>query len=217
MIYPMKLNPATVQTVWGGNRLAEKWNKHTDGDNIAESWELSCNAKGKSVVINGEFSDRSLADVIAENPDFLGKNGQAFDFFPILIKFIDSKDDLSIQVHPSDEYALANEGEYGKTEMWYIVDCKEGSGVYCGFQKPLTKEELKDCLNSGNITNHLNFIKVKKGDCLFIPAGTVHAICGGLVICEVQQNSSITYRLYDYGRTDKDGNKRELHIDKALD
>jgi mannose-6-phosphate isomerase len=217
MIYPMKLNPTTVQTVWGGNKLAQKWNKHTDGDNIAESWELSCNPKGESAVINGEYSNCVLSDVIAQNPDFLGEKGKTFNFFPILIKLIDSKADLSIQVHPGDEYALKNEGEYGKTEMWYIVDCEEGSGVYCGFEKPLTKDELKDCLNNGTVTQYLNFIKVKKGDCLFIPSGTVHAICGGLLICEVQQNSSITYRLYDYERTDKDGNKRELHIDKALD
>ena len=216
MSYPMKLSPATMQTVWGGTRLMGKWNKHTDGDNIAESWELSCHEKGESVVINGEYGNSTLSQVVAQNPDFLGENGKAFDFFPILIKLIDSKDNLSIQVHPSDEYALANEGEYGKTEMWYIVDCDEGSGVYCGFKEPIGKDALDKALNDGTIVDYLNFIQVKKGDCLFIPAGTVHAICGGLLICEVQQNSSITYRLYDYNRVDKDGNPRQLHIDKAI-
>ncbi len=217
MSYPMKLSPTTVQTVWGGTKLMGKWNKRTDGENIAESWELSCHEKGESKVINGEYGNCSLADVVAQNPEFLGTKGNAFDFFPILIKLIDSKDDLSIQVHPSDEYALEREGEYGKTEMWYIVDCDEGSGVYCGFKEPIDKDTLKKALNDGSITDHLNFIRVKKGDCLFIPAGTVHAICGGLLICEVQQNSSITYRLYDYNRVGKDGKLRELHIDKALD
>ena len=216
MSYPMKLSPATMQTVCGGKRLMGKWNKHTDGDNIAESWELSCHEKGESVVINGEYGNCTLSQVVAQNPDFLGEKGKAFDFFPILIKLIDSKDNLSIQVHPSDEYALANEGEYGKTEMWYIVDCDEGSGVYCGFKEPIGKDALDKALNDGTIVDYLNFIQVKKGDCLFIPAGTVHAICGGLLICEVQQNSSITYRLYDYNRVDKDGNPRQLHIDKAI-
>lgn len=217
MSYPIKLLPATMQTVWGGTRLMEKWNKHTTGDNIAESWELSCHEKGESVVINGEFSNKKLSEVIAEHPEFLGEKGKAFEFFPILIKLIDSKSDLSIQVHPSDEYALSHEGEYGKTEMWYIVDCDKGSGVYCGFKKPIGKDELEKALNEGKITDYLNFVEVKKGDVLFIPSGTVHAICGGNLICEVQQNSSLTYRLYDYDRVDKNGNKRELHIQKALE
>lgn len=218
MSYPMKLIPATVEAVWGGNRLKDgKWNKKGVGANIAESWELSCHEKGESIVVNGEYSSRKLSGVIAENPDFLGDKGKKFSFFPILVKLIDSKSNLSIQVHPSDEYALKTEGEYGKTEMWYIVDAKKGGGVYCGFKEPIAKSQLEKALKEGNITDYLNFIEVKKGDCLFIPSGTVHAICGGILLCEVQQNSSITYRLYDYDRTDSDGNKRQLHIDKALD
>ena len=217
MSYPMKLIPAVVQTVWGGTRLMGKWNKRTDGVNIAESWELSCHEKGESKVINGEYANMTLSEVVRQNPDFVGERGKAFDFFPVLIKFIDSKDDLSIQVHPSDEYALANEGEFGKTEMWYVVECDKGSGVYCGFKEPIDKATLNKALREGKITDYLNFIEVNKGDCLFIPSGTVHAICGGLLICEVQQNSSLTYRLFDYNRTDKDGNSRELHIDKALE
>ncbi|MDE6189167.1 MAG: class I mannose-6-phosphate isomerase [Clostridia bacterium] len=216
MCYPMKLLPSTVQTVWGGTRLMGKWNKCSEGENIAESWELSCHEKGESKVINGEYANCTLSKVIKQNPEFVGERGKAFDFFPVLIKFIDSKDDLSIQVHPSDEYALKNEGEFGKTEMWYVVECDKGSGVYCGFKEPIDKSTLEKALNDGNITDYLNYIEVKKGDCLFIPSGTVHAICGGLLICEVQQNSSLTYRLFDYNRTDKQGNRRELHIDKAL-
>jgi len=214
----MKLIPATVEAVWGGTRLMDgKWNKKGVGANIAESWELACHEKGESMIVNGEFSSRKLSGVLLDNPDFLGKKGKEFSFFPILVKLIDSKDNLSIQVHPNDEYAMRVEGEYGKTEMWYIVDAKKGGGVYCGFKEPISKEQLAKALAEGKITDYLNFIEVKKGDCLFIPAGTVHAICGGILLCEVQQNSSITYRLYDYDRVDGNGNKRQLHIDKAIE
>lgn len=218
MSYPMKLIPATVEAVWGGTRLMDgKWNKKGVGANIAESWELACHEKGESMIVNGEFSSRKLSGVLLDNPDFLGKKDKEFSFFPILVKLIDSKDNLSIQVHPNDEYAMRVEGEYGKTEMWYIVDAKKGGGVYCGFKEPISKEQLAKALAEGKITDYLNFIEVKKGDCLFIPAGTVHAICGGILLCEVQQNSSITYRLYDYDRVDGNGNKRQLHIDKAIE
>ncbi len=218
MSYPMKLIPATVEAVWGGTRLMDgKWNKKGVGANIAESWELACHEKGESMIVNGEFSSRKLSGVLLDNPDFLGKKGKEFSFFPILVKLIDSKDNLSIQVHPNDEYAMRVEGEYGKTEMWYIVDAKKGGGVYCGFKEPISKEQLAKALAEGKITDYLNFIEIKKGDCLFIPAGTVHAICGGILLCEVQQNSSITYRLYDYDRVDGNCNKRQLHIDKAIE
>lgn len=218
MSYPMKLAPATVEAVWGGTRLMDgRWNKKGLGANIAESWELACHEKGESVVVNGEFSSRKLSGVLQDNPDYLGKKGREFSFFPILVKLIDSKSNLSIQVHPDDEYAMRVEGEYGKTEMWYIVDAKKGGGVYCGFKEPISKGQLAKALTEGKITDYLNFIEVQKGDCLFIPAGTVHAICGGILLCEVQQNSSITYRLYDYDRVDGKGNKRQLHIDKAID
>lgn len=218
MSYPMKLIPTAVEAVWGGKRLMnEKWKKHTLGENIAESWELSCHEKGLSVIANGEYSSRKLEGVLQKNPQFLGTKAREFPFFPILVKLIDSKDNLSIQVHPDDEYALKNEGEYGKTEMWYIVEAKAGSGVYCGFKEPISKVQLERSLKEGTVTSLLNFIEVKKGDCLFIPSGTVHAICGGILLCEVQQNSSITYRLYDYDRTDASGNKRQLHIDKGVE
>lgn len=217
MLYPMKLIPAVKDYVWGGSRLKSEWGKISDSETIAESWELSCHNDGAAVIADGEYSGRTLKSVLEQNPALKGKKCDLFEFFPILIKLIDAKSDLSIQVHPDDVYALEKEGQYGKTEMWYIVDCDEGSGVYCGFKKPVSKAELECALRSGNITDYLNFIQVKKGDCIFIPSGTVHAICGGLLICEVQQNSSLTYRLYDYDRKDKNGNKRPLHIEKALD
>ena len=216
MIYPMKLKPATKDYVWGGTRLKRERKKRSEGDVIAESWELSCHNDGMSVIENGEYAGMPLGELLEHMPLYKGEKCGQFEFFPILIKLIDAKTNLSIQVHPSDEYALAKEGQYGKSEMWYIVDAEEGSGVYCGFKKAVDAAELEDALKGGKILDLLNFIPVKKGDSIYIPSGTVHAICGGLLICEVQQNSSLTYRLYDYDRVGKDGKKRELHIEKAL-
>lgn len=215
-MYALKLTPALKDYIWGGNALKGKWGKKTDKDVIAESWELSCHKDGESVISNGEYAGMTLSEFIAKNPPVSGFKAQAFKFFPILIKLIDAKTNLSIQVHPSDDYALVNEGQFGKSEMWYIVDAKEGSGVYCGFKEKYSIAEVEKALKENRILDLLNFIEAKKGDCIYIPAGTVHAICGGLLICEIQQNSSLTYRLYDYDRVDAKGNKRELHIDKSL-
>ena len=215
-MYALKLIPATKDFIWGGDSLKKKWNKKTDKDIIAESWELSCHKEGPSIIANGEYKGMSLSDLLDKMPDLKGKKALNFKFFPILIKLIDAKTNLSIQVHPSDEYALANEGQFGKTEMWYIVDVKEGGGVYCGFKEKYSIDEVAQAIKENRIMDILNFVEVKKGDCIYIPSGTVHAICGGLLICEVQQNSSLTYRLYDYDRVDAKGNKRELHIEKSL-
>ena len=215
-MYPFKLKAATKDYVWGGIKLKEFYAKDSLSDVIAESWEVSCHPDGPSVIENGQYEGITLADVLDANPGYKGKNSEKFPFFPILVKLIDAKSNLSVQVHPGDEYALKNEGQFGKTEMWYIVECEKGAGVYCGFKKPVTKEQLRASLIDGTITDLLNFVEVKKGDCLFIESGTVHAICGGCVICEIQQNSSLTYRLYDYGRVDKNGKPRQLHIDKAV-
>ena len=215
-MYALKLIPATKDFIWGGDSLKKKWNKKSDKDIIAESWELSCHKEGPSIIANGEYKGMSLSDLLDKMPDLKGKKALNFKFFPILIKLIDAKTNLSIQVHPSDEYALANEGQFGKTEMWYIVDVKEGGGVYCGFKEKYSIDEVAQAIKENRIMDILNFVEVKKGDCIYIPSGTVHAICGGLLICEVQQNSSLTYRLYDYDRVDAKGNKRELHIEKSL-
>ena len=215
MYQPLKLKPALKDYIWGGDRLIKDWNKSSEKNVVAESWEMSCHNGGPSVIDGGEYDGKLLKDVI--NADMLGENAKKFEFFPILVKLIDAKDNLSIQVHPDDDYALKNEGEYGKTEMWYVVEANEGAGVYCGFNKEYTKDEVKKALKDGVITDILNFIEVKSGDTLFINSGTVHAICGGLLIAEIQQNSSLTYRLFDYNRVDKDGNKRELHIAKSID
>ena len=215
-MYALRLTPALKDYIWGGDALKGKWGKKTDKNIIAESWELSCHKDGESVIFNGEFKGMTLSEFIAKHPESTGTKAKAFQFFPILIKLIDAKQNLSIQVHPSDEYALQNEGQFGKSEMWYIVDAKPGAGVYCGFKRQLKPEDVARALRQNRILDVLNFIEVQKGDSIYIPAGTVHAICGVLLICEVQQNSSLTYRLYDYDRVDANGKKRELHIEKSL-
>ncbi len=184
---------------------------------VAESWELSVHKDGENIIADSEFKGLKLSEYIKNNPDAIGERVKAFDNFPILIKFIDAEDNLSIQVHPDDEYALKNNGEYGKTEMWYILDCEEDSYLYYGFNKEISKEELKKSIENNTVLNHLNKVKVNKSDVFFIEAGTVHAIGKGIVICEIQQNSNTTFRVYDYDRIDKDGNKRPLHIEQAIE
>lgn len=214
---PVKLASCIKGYLWGGRRLITDFNKKTELEKAAESWELSTHKDGESVVASGEFKGLKLTEYIAKNGgnECIGSKASEFDFFPVLIKLIDAKDNLSIQVHPDDEYALRVEGEYGKTEMWYIVDCEEGSYLYYGVNHKITKEEFERRISDKTLLEVLNKVPVKKGDVFFIPAGTIHAICSGILICEIQQNSNTTYRIYDYDRRDKDGNPRELHVEKA--
>lgn len=205
-----KLVPEYKDYLWGGEKLKTDYGKQTDKTPCAESWELSLNPHGLTKVEDG----KTLAEVLT--PEKTGKNCEKFEFFPVLIKFIDAKQNLSVQVHPSDDYALKYENSYGKTESWYIVDAEEGAGIYCGFKRDTNKEEFLQSLASGEVENLLNFIPVKKGDCYFIPSGTVHAIGAGCLILEIQQNSDLTYRVYDYNRRGADGKLRELHVDKAV-
>ena len=206
-----KLYPAFKDYLWGGNRLKEKYGKITDSTPCAESWELSYHKDGKCTLSSGVSLES------AAGTKDLGRNVSDFESFPVLIKFIDARDDLSVQVHPSDDYALKNENSYGKTEMWYIVDADEGAGIYLGFKRDVTKEEYRSAIENNTLTELLNFYRVKAGECYFIPSGTIHAIGKGTLICEIQQNSNLTYRVYDWGRVDKNGKSRELHVDKALD
>ena len=196
--------------IWGGEKLKTKYGKQTNKTPCAESWELSFHKDGLTRLANG----KKLSESVTEKE--LGKNVKVFPFFPVLIKFIDAKQDLSVQVHPSDDYALQNENSFGKTEMWYIVEAEQGAGIYLGFNRDVTKEEYETAIKENRLTELLNFYEVKAGECYFIPSGTIHAIGKGCLICEIQQNSNLTYRVYDYGRKDKNGNARELHIDKAL-
>ena len=205
----IKIVAQTKDYLWGGNKL-RSYGKTSDKDKIAESWELSYHKDGPSKTENGEL----LSDVLM--PSDLGKNATDFDGFPVLVKLIDSADNLSVQVHPSDDYALKNEGQYGKTEMWYIVDAEEGAGIYLGLKKDTDKEVFKSAIDDGTVTDLLNFYEVKKGDWFFIKSGTIHAIGKGVTVCEIQQNSNLTYRVYDFKRKGPDGKERPLHVDKAL-
>ena len=204
-----KLYPECKDYIWGGEKLKESYGKFTTSSPCAESWELSFHKDGPSRLGDG----RLLMDAVSK--DDVGSKAAKFPFFPLLIKFIDAKADLSVQVHPSDEYALKNENSFGKTEMWYIVEAEEGAGIYLGFKDDVKKEDLETAINEKKLTELLNFFEVKAGDCFFIPSGTIHAIGKGCLICEIQQNSNLTYRVYDYGRKDKNGNERELHVEKA--
>ncbi len=211
-----QLIPTCKDYIWGGNKLRTIFHKESDSDRIAESWELSCHPDGPSYLME-KGKKVTLAEAVKNTKaDAMGKNCQKFEEFPVLIKLIDACDNLSIQVHPSDEYALKNEHQYGKTEMWYIVDCEENAGLYFGFKKEISKEEFAERIQEDRLLEVLNWVPVKKGDTFFIEAGTIHAIGKGIVIAEIQQNSNVTYRVYDYGRIGKDGKKRDLHIDKAI-
>ncbi len=213
----LKLKPSCKEYLWGGGRLIREYGKECAGDTLAETWELSCHPDGPSVIDAGEYAGRTLAEYIEEKGKaVLGKNCARFRDFPILIKFIDAKDRLSIQVHPDNEYALKNEGQYGKTEMWYVMDAGKDAFLYYGFQKEISLEEFKRRIQEGTLPKALHTVSVQKGDVLFIEAGTIHAIGKDVLIAEIQQNSNVTYRVYDYGRTGKDGKKRELHLEKAL-
>ena len=217
-MYPIKLKPAFKDYLWGGTRLRDDFGKDCDFDKIAESWELSCHKDGNSVVADGEFAGLTLAQYIEkEGKSILGTNCEKFENFPILIKLIDAKDNLSVQVHPNNEYAQRVEGEYGKTEMWYVVDCDEGASLLYGFKHNITKEEFRERIENNTLLEVTNSVPVKKGDVFFIEAGTLHAIGKGILIAEIQQNSNTTYRIYDYGRVGADGKPRQLHIDKAVD
>lgn len=217
-MYPMILKPAVKNYIWGGSRLKTEYNKKSEYDIVAESWELSCHKDGLSIIDNGELKGISLLDYAeTDSIKILGTKSNKFEYFPVLVKLIDAKENLSIQVHPDNDYAVKNESQYGKTEMWYIVDCEPGSYIYYGFNRNLTKDEFIERINNNTFLETLNAIKVKKGDVFFIEAGTLHAICGGILIAEVQQNSNLTYRIYDYNRLGSDGKPRELHINKAVD
>ncbi len=204
-----KTIPATKSLIWGGTTL-KKWGKPSKEATIAEAWELSFRDDGPTLLMDG----RALKDVASK--DDLGAKVQHFPYFPVLIKLIDSESNLSIQVHPSDDYALKNENSFGKTEMWHIINARPGAGLYLGFKRETNEEEVLARINNNTLTDLLHFIPVKPGENYFIPSGTVHAIGAGVTLAEIQQNSNLTYRLYDYGRLGKDGKPRELHVDKAM-
>lgn len=213
----LKLKPSCKDYLWGGHRLIDEYGKAYDGDILAETWELSCHPDGPSIIENGGFAGKTLQQYIDKyGKDVLGSHCRRFKDFPILIKFIDAKENLSVQVHPDNRYALENEGQYGKTEMWYVMDAGKGAFLYYGFKREISKEEFARRIKEDTLLEVLNAVPVQKGDALFIESGTIHAIGKDILIAEIQQNSNVTYRVYDYGRVGKDGKKRDLHIEKAL-
>ncbi len=216
-MYPLLLKPAVKDYIWGGNRLKKEYNIETDKAIAAEGWMLSCHKDGENIVLNGPEKGKALSEVLTLwGEEALGEKAKAFSYFPILIKLIDANDRLSVQVHPNDQYALKNEGEYGKTEMWYVVDCEDNASLIYGFKHDIEKEEFERRIKDNTLPEVCNFVPVHKGDVFFIEAGTLHAIGKGILIAEVQQNSNTTYRVSDYGRLGADGKPRELHIEKAL-
>ena len=210
----MKLIPTGKDYLWGGTRLREEYGKQIDLTPLAETWECSVHPDGPSYVANGIYKGQTLAEVLSAHPEYLGtkvENGE----LPVLVKFIDAKKDLSVQVHPDDAYAREHEGDNGKTEMWYIVDCDPGAELLYGFKHEISKEEFAERIANNTLLEVTNNVPVHKGDVFFIESGTLHAIGKGILIAEIQQNSNTTYRIYDYGRVGKDGKPRELHVEKA--
>lgn len=217
MLYPMKLLAPLKDYIWGGTRLKEEYHKATSLSKVAESWELSCHQDGLSIIADGEYAGMTLAACLKQQGKrLLGKKGEAYQQFPLLIKLIDAKDDLSVQVHPDDSFAWKEEKGSGKTEMWYVVDAEPKASLIYGVRKELTRQEFARCIGEGTVLDICNSVPVHKGDVFFIEAGTLHAIGGGILLAEIQQSSNVTYRIYDYGRMGKDGKPRSLHIDKAL-
>lgn len=218
--YPLKFKPILHQKIWGGDKLKNQLNKNTALDNVGESWEISTVPGSVSIVENGEYAGWTLIDLIKEfKGDLVGDKvyEQFGNEFPLLIKFIDAKENLSVQLHPNDELAKKRHNSFGKTEMWYVMDADEDSKLQIGFNQPITKEKYLENLKLGKILDILNFEKPKKGDSYFIKPGTVHAIGAGCLIAEIQQTSDVTYRIYDWDRVDDKGSSRELHTDLAVE
>lgn len=214
---PFLLRPSGKDYLWGGRRLNDEFEKQIDLSPLAETWECSTHSDGPSYVIGGSFDGATLETVITDHPDYLGIRHKGATTLPILIKFIDAKENLSVQVHPTDTFAKEQEnGQLGKTEMWYVLDAQKDAKLVYGLRRDSSSEELQKAIANGTIMKLLQKVPVKKGDLFFIEAGTIHAICAGTLVAEIQENSNLTYRLYDYDRTGIDGKKRELHIEKAL-
>lgn len=216
MITPIKTQPVFKQYIWGGSALKDKYNKDIQDNFAAESWEISCHDDGLSLVAEGEHKGRTLKEVIFENKEQMLGDSEC-EQFPLLVKLLDANDKLSVQVHPDDAFAFEHEsGSLGKTEMWYVVDAKPGAKLVYGLKDGVTREQFAEAIEQGTLEELLNFVPVEKGDTFFIPSKTIHAICEGLLIAEIQQSSNTTYRVFDYNRKDKNGNTRELHTEKAI-
>ena len=213
---PFYLKAPVKDYIWGGTKLRELFGKE-GGDRLAESWELSCHPDGECYIEGGEFDGMKLSDFVNEHPEAVGAGFKSGDSFPVLVKLIDAKNDLSVQVHPNDEYAHKYENDNGKTEMWYVIDAAPDSELIYGFNEELSKEDFRKAIENNTLMEKLRRVPVKQGDVFFIEPGTLHAIGKGILIAEIQQSSNVTYRVYDYGRLGADGKPRPLHIEKALE
>ena len=214
---PIFLRPTGKDYLWGGTRLNDEFVKDIPMEPLAETWECSTHPDGPSYALGGEFDGQSLAEILKTHPEFLGTHPERGEGLPILIKFIDAKRDLSVQVHPTDDFAAAHEnGQRGKTEMWYVLDAAKDAKLVYGLRHDTDAEALRESIENGTVEKHLQTVPIAKNDVFFIEAGTIHAIGAGALIAEIQQSSNLTYRLYDYDRVDKNGHKRPLHVQKAL-
>ena len=217
---PFLLKPAAKDYLWGGRRLNDEFHKGIDVYPLAETWECSTHPDGMSLVASGPDSGKTLGDVLRKSPDYLGThplqimNGKPE--LPVLIKLIDAEQDMSVQVHPDDSYALKNENCLGKTEMWYVLAVRKGASLVYGFNQDMDRERILNALADGTIKKYLNLVPVRGNDVFLVEAGTVHAIGAGIIMAEIQESSNLTYRLYDYGRMDRNGKQRKLHVEKAL-
>jgi len=219
-MYPLKFHPILKDKIWGGEKLSQSFGKISNSETLGESWEISTVPGDISVVVNGDYNGKSLQELIKAYPEaILGKkNYNRFGTeFPLLIKFIDAKQDLSIQLHPGDELAKQRHNSFGKTEMWYVMQADDDANLIVGFNQPMTKTKYLEHLNNKTLPEILNFDKIATGDTYFIEAGRIHAIGAGVLLAEIQQTSDVTYRVYDWDRVDADGNERELHNDIAID
>lgn len=217
-MYIMKIRPSFKDYHWGGDRLIKDLGMKSNQSHAAEAWVLSAHPDGDSYIENGQFAGLSFYEMLKKaGKKILGTNCQKFDRFPLLIKLIDASKDLSVQVHPSDDYALSRENRLGNTKTLYIIDNSRGAYLYYGFKEKISKQEFEDRINNGTLTEVLNKVKVKKGDCFFVKPGTVHAIGAGILLAEIQQNSTCTYKVFDYDRVDSDGSKSPLQTKNALE
>ena len=214
---PIFLRPTGKDYLWGGSRINDEFGKGIALEPLAETWECSTHPDGPSFAVGGEFDGQSLAEILKAHPEYLGTHPERGEGLPILIKFIDAKRDLSVQVHPTDDFAAAHEnGQRGKTEMWYVLDAAKDAKLVYGLRHDTDAEALRESIENGTVERHLQTVPIAKNDVFFIEAGTIHAIGAGALIAEIQQSSNLTYRLYDYDRVDKNGHKRPLHVQKAL-
>ena len=215
--HPFLLHPVAKDYLWGGTRLKDDFSKEVVADTVAETWECSTLPDGESIAASGEWIGLPLNEILQAHPEYLGEHAHGGAELPVLVKLIDAESDLSVQVHPSDEFARAHEnGQNGKTEMWYVVDADPDARIAYGLHHAVSRERFLKAVEDGTVEKYLQMVPARKNDLFFIPPGTVHAIGAGCLIAEIQQSSNLTYRLYDYDRTDRNGNKRPLHLEKGL-